>query len=80
MKKVEITLSERRNKEDQGIEMERIRSGPEANRDEKSEKLIKINLIRVNKRKRRQFKKKGLDIILYVLRFIHENHSEYNSC
>lgn len=53
MKKVEITFSDRRNKEDQGIEMERIRSGPEANRDEKSEKLIKINLIRVNKRKRR---------------------------
>ena len=33
--------------------MQRIRSGSEANRDEKSEELIKINLIYVNKRKRR---------------------------
>ena len=53
MRKVEITLRDRRNKEDQGIEMQRIRSGPEANRDEKIEELIKINLIHVNKRKRR---------------------------
>ena len=53
MRKAEITLRDRRKKEDQGIEMQRIRSSPEANRDEKREELIKINLIQVNKRKRR---------------------------
>ena len=51
--KLRSLLKDRRNKEDQGIEMQRIRSGSEANRDEKSEELIKINLIYVNKRKRR---------------------------